>query len=111
MQLGETQGHLLSKRPFQTVWYCSQVRICIELWKYDGSLTHALELAKSFLIPLETLNALWPCPGNVDSLPAGNEETLLTKYFHLSAGCTLSRAASTPHSSMLRRRSTSSARR
>lgn len=66
MQLGETQGHLLSRRPFQTVWYCSQVLICIELWNYDPSLTHALELAKSFLIPLETLNALWPCAGNVN---------------------------------------------
>lgn len=67
MQLGGTQGHLLSRRPFQTTWYCSQVLICLELWRLEPTLTHALELGKSFLIPLDTLNVLWPCAGNVHS--------------------------------------------
>ena len=29
------------------------------------AVTQALELAKSFLIPLDTLNVLWPCQGIV----------------------------------------------
>ncbi|KAI0694263.1 hypothetical protein BC835DRAFT_1015031 [Cytidiella melzeri] len=61
-ELGETSGHLLSRRPFQTHWYSSQVSICLALWNYDHSLIHALELAKSFLIPLDSLSVLWPCP-------------------------------------------------
>ncbi len=64
-ELGETRGHLLSRRPFQSQWYSSQVAICLALWNYDRSLLNALELAKSFLIPLETLNVLWPCQGNI----------------------------------------------
>ncbi|KAI0338268.1 hypothetical protein BDW22DRAFT_1415626 [Trametopsis cervina] len=60
-ELGETQGHLLTRRPFQTWWYSSQISICLALWNYDGTLKHALELAKSLLIPLDTLNVLWPC--------------------------------------------------
>ena len=64
-ELGETPGHLLSRRPFQSQWYSSQVSICLALWAYDHELTQALELAKSFLIPLDTLNVLWPCQGIV----------------------------------------------
>ncbi|KAI0731627.1 hypothetical protein C8Q72DRAFT_906414 [Fomitopsis betulina] len=60
LQLGEAPGHLLSRRPFQVNWIATQVMICLSLWNYDRSLVHALELAKSFLIPLDVLNALWP---------------------------------------------------
>ena len=63
LQLGETQGHLLSRRPFQVTWFSSQVAICLGLWEFDHRLINALELAKTFLIPLDVLNALWPCPG------------------------------------------------
>ncbi|KAI0088094.1 hypothetical protein BDY19DRAFT_891709 [Irpex rosettiformis] len=59
--LSERPGHLLSRRPFQSLWYSSQVSICLALWNYDHDLFQALELAKSFLIPLDTLNVLWPC--------------------------------------------------
>ncbi|RPD58663.1 hypothetical protein L227DRAFT_587060 [Lentinus tigrinus ALCF2SS1-6] len=62
LQLGETQGHLLSRRPFQVTWFSSQVAICLGLWEFDHRLINALELAKTFLIPLDVLNALWPCP-------------------------------------------------
>ncbi|KAI0784700.1 hypothetical protein C8Q75DRAFT_723967 [Abortiporus biennis] len=62
LQLGEAPGHLLSRRPFQVIWFSSQVAICLALWEYDHSLMLALDLAKSFLIPLDALNALWPCP-------------------------------------------------
>lgn len=37
--------------------------LCLTLWDYDHSLFHALDLAKGFLIPLDALNVLWPCPG------------------------------------------------
>ncbi|KAH9932503.1 uncharacterized protein B0H18DRAFT_871123 [Fomitopsis serialis] len=60
LQLGEAPGHLLSRRPFQVNWIATQVMICLSLWNYDRSLVHALELAKSFLIPLDVLNVLWP---------------------------------------------------
>ncbi|KAK7692152.1 hypothetical protein QCA50_003771 [Cerrena zonata] len=63
LQLGQApSGHLLSKRPFQTTWFASQVAICLALWNYDQRLINALDLAKSFLIPLDALNALWPSP-------------------------------------------------
>ena len=63
MRLGETPGHLLSRRPFQVSWFSSQVAICLALWGYDRSLMQALELAKTFLIPLDALCILWPCEG------------------------------------------------
>ena len=68
LQLGQApSGHLLSKRPFQTTWFASQVAICLALWNYDHSLINALDLAKSFLIPLDALNALWPSQGRYSS--------------------------------------------
>ena len=63
LQLGEAPGHLLSRRPFQVNWIATQVMICLSLWNYDRALVHALELAKSFLIPLDVLNVLWPSAG------------------------------------------------
>ena len=68
LQLGEAPGHLLSRRPFQVNWIATQVMICLSLWNYDRSLVHALELAKSFLIPLDVLNALWPSSGTFRQL-------------------------------------------
>ncbi|KAH9940377.1 uncharacterized protein BXZ73DRAFT_88637 [Epithele typhae] len=61
-KLNEPQGQQLSRRPFQVTWFASQVAICLGLWEYNHSLTHALDLAKAFLVPLEALNLLWPCP-------------------------------------------------
>ncbi|THH31408.1 hypothetical protein EUX98_g2788 [Antrodiella citrinella] len=63
MHLGETPGHLLSRRPFQVSWFSSQVAICLALWTYDRGLMDALDLAKTFLIPLDALCILWPCEG------------------------------------------------
>ncbi|GJE92836.1 hypothetical protein PsYK624_089940 [Phanerochaete sordida] len=60
LEIGERQGHLLTRRPFQGLWFASQVSICLALWGYDKTLHQALELAKTFLLPLEALNALWP---------------------------------------------------
>ena len=62
-QLGEADGHLLQRRPFLATWFSNQVAICLGLWEYNHTLVHALELAKAFLVPLDVLNALWPCPG------------------------------------------------
>ncbi|EGO00473.1 hypothetical protein SERLA73DRAFT_181083 [Serpula lacrymans var. lacrymans S7.3] len=59
--LGEAEGHLLTRRPFQVTWFASQVAICLSLWDNDRSLINALELAKSILIPVDVLNSLWPC--------------------------------------------------
>ena len=63
LHVGETQGHLLTRRPFQVTWFSSQVAICLGLWEFNPELMHALELAKALFIPLDVLNALWPCPG------------------------------------------------
>ncbi|EMD33836.1 hypothetical protein CERSUDRAFT_117900 [Gelatoporia subvermispora B] len=65
MQLDQPAGQLLTHRPFQVTWFMSQVAICLSLWEYDQNLYNALELAKSFLIPLDTLVTLWPCPFQV----------------------------------------------
>lgn len=61
LEVGTRPGHLLTRRPFQGLWYASQVSICLALWGYDHTLMQALELAKTFLIPLDALDALWPC--------------------------------------------------
>lgn len=63
MYLEEEPGRLLSRRPFQVSWFSSQVAICLALWSYDHTLMQALELAKTFLIPLDALCILWPCEG------------------------------------------------
>ncbi|KIP09470.1 hypothetical protein PHLGIDRAFT_126340 [Phlebiopsis gigantea 11061_1 CR5-6] len=60
-ELGSARGHLLTRRPFQSLWFSSQIALCIELWNYDRTQGQALDLAKTFLVPLEALDALWPC--------------------------------------------------
>ncbi|EPQ56860.1 hypothetical protein GLOTRDRAFT_137358 [Gloeophyllum trabeum ATCC 11539] len=60
--LSEAEGQLLTRRPFCVTWFASQISTCLSLWRRDRGLVHALELAKSFLVPLDVLNALWPCP-------------------------------------------------
>ncbi|KAI0633498.1 hypothetical protein C8Q77DRAFT_1157703 [Trametes polyzona] len=62
-QLGQAAGHLLSRRPFQVSWFSNQVAIALCLWENEHSLTRALDLAADFLVPLDALIALWPCPG------------------------------------------------
>ncbi|KAH9858993.1 hypothetical protein C2E23DRAFT_717806 [Lenzites betulinus] len=61
-QLGQAEGHLLSRRPFQVSWFANQVTMALGLWEYDHQLMRALNLAKDLLVPLDALNALWPCP-------------------------------------------------
>ncbi|KAG6852934.1 hypothetical protein C0991_008048 [Blastosporella zonata] len=52
--LGGTQGYQLTRRPYQVTWFSNQLSICLLLWNYDRSLTNALVLAKSILLPVET---------------------------------------------------------
>ncbi|KAJ6607183.1 hypothetical protein B0H10DRAFT_1956531 [Mycena sp. CBHHK59/15] len=59
--LTDPRGHQLTQRPFQVTWFYHQLAICLLLWENDTSLTDVLELAKSFLIPVDVMNALWPC--------------------------------------------------
>lgn len=59
----EKPGKLLTQRPFQALWYMTQVAFCIVLWETEPSMTNALELAKSFFVILDALNQLWPCRG------------------------------------------------
>jgi len=40
-----------------------QVYRCLHLWEYDRSMTDALEVAKMFLLPVDTLTAMFPCQG------------------------------------------------
>ncbi|KAL1945856.1 hypothetical protein VTO73DRAFT_1858 [Trametes versicolor] len=61
-QLGNPEGYLFARRPFQVTWFANQVAIALGLWEYDHGLMRALDLAKQFLVPLDVLNAIWPCP-------------------------------------------------
>ncbi|KAJ7194475.1 hypothetical protein B0H12DRAFT_714134 [Mycena haematopus] len=59
--LSDSRGQQLTQRPFAVTWFYHQLAICLLLWESDTSLVNVLELAKSFLVPLDVLNALWPC--------------------------------------------------
>ena len=95
LDLGTNSGHILTRRPFQAMWYTSQVSICLALWNYDRNLHPALELAKSFLIPVETLDVLWPCPGKPWII--GYDKSLASELTSrsYSSACALSRGAKT----------------
>ncbi|OJA20523.1 hypothetical protein AZE42_01595 [Rhizopogon vesiculosus] len=60
--LGEQDGDLFTRQPFQVTWFASQVAICISLWEDDKTLIGALEVAKDVVVPLDVMNSLWPCP-------------------------------------------------
>ncbi|KAJ7676664.1 hypothetical protein DFH06DRAFT_1317282 [Mycena polygramma] len=59
--VADPRGHQLTQRPFAVTWFYHQLAICLLLWENDTSLEDVLELAKSFLVPLDVMNALWPC--------------------------------------------------
>ncbi|KAF9227168.1 hypothetical protein BS17DRAFT_727147 [Gyrodon lividus] len=61
-RLGEANGNLFTRRPFQVTWFASQVSVCLSLWENDHTLLDALEIAKDIIVPLDVLNTLWPCP-------------------------------------------------
>lgn len=77
-RLGEADGVLFTRRPFQVTWFASQVSTwvplttgisltnigsrCLSLWENDNTLIDALEVAKEIIVPLDVLNTLWPCP-------------------------------------------------
>jgi len=42
----------------------------LHLWNYDRSMTDALEVAKMFLLPVDTLTAMFPCQGEVTQFPS-----------------------------------------
>ncbi|KAI0058726.1 hypothetical protein BV25DRAFT_1810152 [Artomyces pyxidatus] len=58
---GSTE-HPFLRRPFQISWFTNQLIVCLTIWNTHNELTNALDLAKMFLLPIEVLNALWPCP-------------------------------------------------
>ncbi|KAJ7589893.1 hypothetical protein C8J56DRAFT_936442 [Mycena floridula] len=60
----QPQAVNLVRRPFQVNWYLNQLAICLMLWRNDRSLVDALELAKSLLLTVDSMNALWPCQVN-----------------------------------------------
>jgi len=62
-------------KPFVAV-YLHRLFRCLVLWSHDTNLNDALKLAKSILIPIDVLNALWPCPGKSPSF-----KTYRTKSF------------------------------
>jgi len=59
-RITEPSAHVTLRRPFHVSWFANQVATCLALWEGDRGLLRALELAKSFLLPLEVLNSLWP---------------------------------------------------
>ncbi|KIK57927.1 hypothetical protein GYMLUDRAFT_228507 [Collybiopsis luxurians FD-317 M1] len=60
--IADPRGHQLTRRPFQATWFSNQLSICLLLYHHDPGLVAALDLAKSFVIPLDVMNVLWPCP-------------------------------------------------
>jgi hypothetical protein len=81
--LNSQAAHQLTRRPYRINWFINQLAMsvffsmcevpagfsrfysCLVLWTHDPTLDDALKLAKSILIPIDVLNALWPCPGKV----------------------------------------------
>ncbi|KAJ3710147.1 hypothetical protein EV361DRAFT_336843 [Lentinula raphanica] len=61
-EITDPRGHQLTRRPFQATWFSNQLSICLMLFHHDQSLIPALELGKSILVPIDVMNALWPCP-------------------------------------------------
>ncbi|KAJ7032881.1 hypothetical protein C8F04DRAFT_958305 [Mycena alexandri] len=59
--VSDPRGQQLTQRPFAVTWFYHQLAICLLLWEHDAALVDVLELAKSFLVPLDVMNALWPC--------------------------------------------------
>ncbi len=79
--VSDPRGQQLTQRPFSVTWFYHQLAMfvhrllsilalgsdararfsCLLLWENDASLGDVLELAKSFLVPLDVMNALWPC--------------------------------------------------
>jgi hypothetical protein len=60
-QPGQPPGYALARNPLQVPWFTTQVSICLRLWNSDRTLIQALELAKSFLLSVDTLNTIFPC--------------------------------------------------
>ena len=50
----------------------------MSLWVYDNTLVQALDLCKSFLVTLDILSALWPCPGKVLHISTSMYPVILT---------------------------------
>ena len=96
--IDDAGGHLLTRRPFQVQWFATQVSLCLSLYEYDQDLFHALDLAKGFLIPLDTLNVLWPCPGTQPT--AAREEQFA--YTSHSPASSLRRATRSSYQSLPR---------
>ncbi|KAF8153666.1 hypothetical protein BJ912DRAFT_1014320, partial [Pholiota molesta] len=79
-------AHQLTRRPYRINWFINQLAICLVLWTHDPTLDDALKLAKSILIPIDVLNALWPCPaiqGRCDSLRQQLIEACTTRNIEL----------------------------
>ncbi|KAF9653892.1 hypothetical protein BDM02DRAFT_3086609 [Thelephora ganbajun] len=57
----ESSGRSLARHPLQLGWFTTQVSICLHLWDHDRSMTEALEVAKMFLLPVDTLTTMFPC--------------------------------------------------
>lgn len=78
----ESNGHSLARHPLQLGWFTTQVSICLHLWNTDRSMTDALEVAKTFLLPVDALTALFPCQAM---------ETVRDKlHEHLNKACAFS---------------------
>ncbi|KAJ7613428.1 hypothetical protein FB45DRAFT_938338 [Roridomyces roridus] len=57
----DPRAQQLIHRPFSVTWFHSQLAICLFLWENDRTLGDVLQVAKALAIPLDVMNALWPC--------------------------------------------------
>ncbi|KAH9846413.1 hypothetical protein C2E23DRAFT_744131 [Lenzites betulinus] len=55
-------GNELGTRSFLVYWFMGHVTRALLLWENDQTLHLALDAAKVFVLPLEYLMCLWPCP-------------------------------------------------
>jgi hypothetical protein len=99
-QLHTPAAHQLTRRPFRINWFINQLTMCVSipflsllprsqctrgirclvLWDHDPTLDDALKLGKSILMPIDVLNALWPCPCTFHCLPSSVVHLALTMY-------------------------------
>ncbi|KAH8813910.1 hypothetical protein DL96DRAFT_1625651 [Flagelloscypha sp. PMI_526] len=58
--MNEVPADEVRRRPGILLWFHHQLVVCLFLWRRDQSLNNALNLGKSLLGPIDTLNSLWP---------------------------------------------------
>ncbi|KAI0671648.1 hypothetical protein C8Q78DRAFT_1078442 [Trametes maxima] len=62
LRIPKVDGNDDSRRNFLMFWFMSQIIRALKLWDADHTLTIALDVARAFAPPTESLMLLWPSP-------------------------------------------------